>query len=281
MRRLTPKEEIFIIKDLIQNGWPMDNGAARSVYEPTEAIQERFQLDDDCCVIKVAMGLGGYNQTALEIAAYEHFGQKYPLAKIIAAGRFVEIMEKVFVVNECFRNYNDYCEESSELFLAANDAPFDFLRDDINALADERRRITTDDPEEYSLEELEGFLTEADYSVEYSAEGFREIFNTALTLEDLFGETGDNGQLGYAPDGRLVAYDYGFEADSEEVQTSRIAWKSNEFVNRYLLDLLKEYSANKDFDVFAFFDKWEFETEENVLSRVSSDMVEIEEDLSF
>ena len=57
-------------------------------------------------------------------------------------------------------------------------------------------------------------FADAKYDEGLPDEVLYDIWNTAARLEDINGSTGDNGQLGYNDANELVAYDYGYEANS-------------------------------------------------------------------
>lgn len=79
---------------------------------------------------------------------------------------------------------------------------------------------------DFGDEEEEDFATylidDCGYRIE--ADDAYEFLRVAYALCDIFGYTGDNGQLGFTENGAIVAYDYGFYCDNDnEVQTSDLA----------------------------------------------------------
>lgn len=168
---LTPSQERFILKQL-ENCKPFDHGASRACFEcPTEIVKHLGLNVEYEYIIKLAVGLGGLSQNQLEILTYQQYGESHPLAQIFAAGRYVEIMEKLeieydfrdFVDNDCY-----FCEDDN------------------------------------SGEEYWGFNEEIASEVEVAVE----------LLSDLFGQTNDNGQIGYSNlSGTYVSYDYGFTTE--------------------------------------------------------------------
>lgn len=168
---LTPAQERFILKQL-EGCEPFDHGASRACFEcPTEIVKALGLNTEYEYIIKLAMGLGGLSQNQLEILTYQQYGESHPLAQIFAAGRYVEIMEKLeieydfrdFVDNDCY-----FCEDDD------------------------------------SGEEYWGFNEEIASEVEVAVE----------LLSDLFGQTNDNGQIGYSNlSGTYVSYDYGFTTE--------------------------------------------------------------------
>lgn len=171
MRVLTLEEE----KNVIQHGLGelIDNGAARAVYEITAELADYLQIPHRA-VIKVAVGVGGYHQTQVEIETFAKYGRNY-LAEIYAHGRFVEIMERVDADSDDYRDFADSCGDV-----------LDYM--------------------EYNLDKSD--YTDEEWQHIY--EDYDEAFHVISFLEDELGCTSDNGQLGRASDGRLVAYDYGF-----------------------------------------------------------------------
>lgn len=100
--------------------------------------------------------------------------------------------------------------------------------------------------------EYDGFETSTDYADEFIGDGstytyeqLMEVFETATQLEDINGVTGDNGQLGYNCEGALVAYDYGYQANSDTSFCSDIT-VNNTDMHEYF-DLLKQFLITSDF----------------------------------
>ena len=111
---LTPTQERFILKQL-EDCKPFDNGASRICFEcPTEIVEALGLNTEYEYIIKLAMGLGGLSQNQLEILTYQQYGESHPLAQIFAAGRYVEIMEKLEIEYD-FRDFVDedcyFCED--------------------------------------------------------------------------------------------------------------------------------------------------------------------------
>lgn len=165
--------------------WDIDNDAENF-------IKQTLGLDTDVnLVIKVAMGIGGQTQSNREIATFLDYGDEY-LARIYAYGRIIEIMEKVNELSKAYREWDD-CEEG-ELFINAYG-----LDKELNA-----NRL--DEDGYYSTPRLLPLGAKEEDKAE-----FDKAMSTIEALNDIFGETGDNGQIGRASDGRIVAYDYGFD----------------------------------------------------------------------
>ena len=75
-----------------------------------------------------------------------------------------------------------------------------------------------------------------------------EAFGAAYQLEDIFGSTGDNGQVGKNIYGQIVAYDYGFFADSDHAQTSELSYYlyEGDNVKRYMDGLIALLEHDED-----------------------------------
>lgn len=167
---LTPAQERFILKQL-EGCEPFDHGASRACFECSTEIVKALGLNAEYeYIIKLAMGLGGLSQNQLEILTYQQYGESHPLAQIFAAGRYVEIMEKL----EIEYDFRDFVDEDCY-----------FCEDD-------------------GGEEYWGFNEEVASQVQVAVE----------LLSDLFGQTNDNGQIGYSNlSGTYVSYDYGFTTE--------------------------------------------------------------------
>lgn len=175
--------------------WDIDNDAENF-------IKQTLRLDTNVnLVIKVAMGIGGQTQSNREIATFLDYGDEY-LARIYAYGRIIEIMEKVDELDSTYREWDYYSE--GELFV------------NIYGVNEELNEEFMEDGK-YRSECLPLGAKEED-----KAE-FEKAMSTIEALNDIFGETSDNGQIGRASDGRIVAYDYGF--DTFECEDER--WSSD------------------------------------------------------
>lgn len=169
---LSIKEERYVLEQLKEAEF-LDNGASRCVFECPREIGDYLGFNADNYIIKLACGIGGIRQTEAEVSCYLD-NSNSPLAKIIAYGRYIEIMEKVEIDND-YRDFAEYCYEDEEI-------PYDMFY-------------------EYSG---------GDMSEEDANDEAEEAYDVIIQLHDIFGHTADNGQLGRNSDGKLVAYDYGF-----------------------------------------------------------------------
>lgn len=89
------------------------------------------------------------------------------------------------------------------------------------------------DYDEYG--DIEDFVST--YEGELADDVLYDIWNTAVRLEDINGCTGDNGQLGYNDANELVAYDYGYQADSDTRFCSDLDGNNLEDMNLYIPQL--------------------------------------------
>lgn len=216
------------ILQALKNTYPDSHGSSRAVFDGDDIafddimdmLEENFNCDIHNCVIKLALGIGGQNQSNREIKSYIEYGDYYPLAKIYAYGRFIEIMEKVDKVDDNFRCYSDYSYYDLFTMVYGYEDPLDGER-------------YVDYPEDADQKEIDEYET---------------IFDTIYRLEELFGETDDNGQLGYNAEGNLVCYDYGFLVDSDEEWSSMLSvllHKTNIY-NSYLDICIENITTTND-----------------------------------
>lgn len=70
---------------------------------------------------------------------------------------------------------------------------------------------------DYACDDEEDFIDAMLEEYDYSEDDCRLMYNAIQMLHGINGHTSDNGQIGFScNDGSIVAYDYGFEADSDE-----------------------------------------------------------------
>ena len=223
---LTAEMQARIIKFYVQEKLDIENyGAARMIYTLEDElrdylVEKGIELDSSTCyIVKIAMGVGGVNQIAAEVKTYRNFGDEGYLAAIPAAGRFVEIMERVNPVDISFRDFLDIDE--ANLFCEVNG-----IEDDVLGLL---KKLEGDDDfidlSNYDIKYLENLYYKSDVEekiiLDYDSMTFNTIMSVINSLVYIFGATGDCGQVGFNWKGDVVAYDYGFYSDSEKTQTSR------------------------------------------------------------
>ena len=69
----------------------------------------------------------------------------------------------------------------------------------------------------YASDDEDDFINAMLEEYDYSEDDCRVMYNTIQMLHEINGYTSDNIQIGFScNDGSIVAYDYGFEADSDE-----------------------------------------------------------------
>ena len=70
---------------------------------------------------------------------------------------------------------------------------------------------------DYACDDEDDFINAMLEEYDYSEDDCRVMYNAIQMLHEINGHTSDNGQIGFScNDGSIVAYDYGFEADSDE-----------------------------------------------------------------
>lgn len=223
---LTPEQEITILR-AIQFENCNDSGSSRvcidgdnECFAELESFFAALNINIHYCVVKVAVGIGGQTQMSREITAYNKYGDEYPLAAVFAYGRFIEIMEKVELVDYEYRNY--YECGIFELFYYVYGGTYYNDRGEEMSWEDDDYRYT--------------FMER--YPDDANSERIRNhemIIDTIESLTDIFGETGDNAQLGYSViDDCIKCYDYGFVCGSSErwdSQIMNILWRDGVFVD--------------------------------------------------
>lgn len=177
VKLLTREQEKLLLSYVLEINTE-DAGCARMIFPLTDDLKKKLELDVDFdCIVKVPMGIGGYRQTQLEVKTYLEHHDYLPLADLAAYGHFVEIMERVQV--EDWRNfYDDY--------------------GDMYGYLDSLERDDSETAEEFSQR------------IDREEDIVRRATTTMDMLNDFFGTTGDNGQIGINRFGDYVAYDYGY-----------------------------------------------------------------------
>lgn len=198
--KLTPKQEQFVLNSILTLT-AIDGGASRVVYKCPHQVKEYLNLDSSReYVIKLCVGMAGYNQQNAEVAMYQDYGNEH-LAEIVAIGCFVEIMEFVDVLDPELREFTSYIG----------------------------------DADDFCYEEFEKFIYR--YSVDLDESYCPDTYDTISFLCDKLGWSGDNGQVGITDDGRIVAYDYGY--DLGEGGTKCTGYTSSiQYQNKYQLYFL-------------------------------------------
>ncbi len=232
MKKLTLEQETQILKNILEDGeYLAIAGTARIIIFDYDKFLE-LGLDSNQYVIKIALGTAGLSQNEHEVLTYLSFGSILPLAKIVAAGETLIIMEKVYICNAIFDVYDDYTsgnfyrstiftKEAQAVAYKAWNTIYDFLGDLPTDFCQLGFRYTEEDN---------------DSSINiYQILDPNHIENKSKDIQD-------------NPD--LVAYDYGYDVDLPlEVQISplrEIEWDNREF-NLYLQSLIELLKDTEDF----------------------------------
>lgn len=209
IRQLSLAEEREVILSL-RGAEALGHGSSRVTYDLNPAIAIRLDLDTSRdYVVKLAVGRGGLNQMALEINTFYEYGESGHLATIAAMGQFCEIMEKVCVIDDLA------CDTYED---------FDAFISGLNDYDDEDTNDNYTDTQKCEMWEAHDFLN------------------------DQIGYTADNCQLGITVDGHAVAYDYGFDPNTEEDQLSRssdrVAHDTGDYYIGRIAQVIDESLAN-------------------------------------
>lgn len=226
MIELRRHQERCILYALMKHDTYLDQGNGRMVYDiPKEAYQYLPFLDNpENYVIKIAMGMGGIRQNRNEQEVCECYN--VPIAEICAFGKFIEIMEKI--------EPEDY-----------RDLMYDY----------------DCDSDCYMEDYIENYKQRADETAEHFEKRVREVredveqaCNVIHELNEIFGYTSDNAQLGRTAEGRIVSYDYGFKSDADYEQTSDLSWWLRKALNRirYLHDLIFYWIKGSDEEIAGY-----------------------------
>ena len=155
------------------------SGSSRAVFDIDEGSAEILGILPFECIIKMSLGLGGYRQSELEYNTYCKYEDLQPcLATIVARGSIFTVMESVDTDYDFYEFYDYYNCEPGEM---------------VGEWYEE------DEDGNYP----DGYERDLDF--------YYKARNVILQLEEYFGSTSDNCQLGLTESGDLVAYDYGFD----------------------------------------------------------------------
>lgn len=216
-RHLTVEEECDILNRLD----PLDFigcGSSRAVY--------RF---DEHYVAKVAVSLEGMNQNKIEIERSEDDARGYfnsrLVARIVAFGHTLVISEyvKPYKINrqwEFEQILETIDKEKTNYWEGARP---NYPNYNPKQARDNAIKIAVRNAEKYGFKDWADILSredELDKMCLESAEMQEAIEDKVEELNDYFGDTSDNNQVGFLPSGEIVAYDYGYlpEADDDFAQ---------------------------------------------------------------
>lgn len=236
IRKLTLKEEYDLLSVLtkISEDAVIGHGAARLVYsndaddcdDLTEALV-KLGFNPDDVVVKVGIDEAGINQSKNEVEFYQDHGSDGYLARIYAAGTYVEIMEKVEPIDGCFREVISDSVSGNDEYIYTED-----IYNGVNGC----------------------YRDEWNYDEMYSFQLCKEVLHVFCELCEYCGRTSDNAQLGWSNRTHLVAYDYGYNSnDSDEItycsDCTRDAYYDKEerqkWFDEYLNDLAVKMAEEK------------------------------------
>ena len=209
IKELSLAEEREVILSL-RGATALGYGSSRVTYDLNPNLAARLGLDPSRdYVVKLAVGRGGLNQMDLEVGIFKSRGESGCIAIIPASGQFCEIMEKVSIIDDL----ECYPYEDFDSFIRG----------------------------------LNGFEDE-DTNDNYTDVQKCEMWETHDFLNDQIGYTADNCQLGITVDGHAVAYDYGFDPNTEEDQLSRssdrVACDTGDYYIGRIAQVIDESLAN-------------------------------------
>lgn len=238
---LTLSQEQQVIKYLRHN---MDlfiaSGSSRAVFSIDNDLKDMLNIRTNVpCIIKMSLGIGGYRQSKREYEVFKGMGERY-LAEIFARGSVLTVMEEV-------------------------DTDWDFY---------EFYEYNSCDVEDYLTEIYgEDEVDTAEYQKNYKI--YSAAAEVVYALVDYLGETADNAQIGVARSGRVVAYDYGFDAElyssDQMTRTSRYFSYGEEETDLFFELLLNTISEEMNLG-FDYLDENDFLTiEDNYCCLVNKD----------
>ena len=192
MKRLTKFEEKQILLKAYNEGNFLGNGSSRAVYS----------LGDGYCV-KVAIDRKGQFQNHIEVDTYATYGRKN-LAEVKAFGKYIVVMEEVQPVSHIIEDAIWlYERRSGSTYYSSYDSDYT----NSNTGSDSEYESHTEEEKDLTFEGL-------------TAEEVKEAMMLIEWLDDVMGHTSDNQQIGFARDGRAVAYDYGYMPENHDISVS-------------------------------------------------------------
>lgn len=104
---------------------------------------------------------------------------------------------------------------------------------------------------DYACDDEDDFIDAMLEEYDYSEDDCRVMYNIIQMLHEINGHTSDNGQIGFScNDGSIVAYDYGYEVDSDDELCSDLRSYfdiyNTESLAEYLHALVKILGAEED-----------------------------------
>lgn len=230
-----------VLRMLINSGnRSIGNGSSRIVYvcplEVIEYLEKKFAghiyfnptVD---YIVKVGIGFAGFNQIELERNTFETYSDTYDIfAEIPCCGKMVEIMEKVLI--PCAQCVDYWGPE--EFFCEVNDFNYAWYNDAF---------FEKNGTPLYNIDEIETIAVENGYSIDYSVDFCEGAFDVQYELDNILGETSDNGQIGMNSYGNAVVYDFGFDPNRDRetyvsYSSDEISWAEDKYLE-FLVDYLE------------------------------------------
>lgn len=213
---LTPEQEIEILQSLSPENY-LGCGSSRAVYS----------LNDEY-VVKIAIAIPGVNQNKTELDRYLNenaINSSHPedrkVTAIAAYGLCILVAEKVNTdLGDVYSTYS-----IDHVFYLLNKEPFMDNEDSLN------KQLQYHIKAALKLIGVEGNTREDFYKHLNELEKYQKMVNERVDkaerveayLNDEYGCTEDNKQVGMTTSGRIVAYDYGYQPDDDHMdQVSHI-----------------------------------------------------------
>lgn len=215
IKRLAFQEALDILESVSEEDF-IGNGSSRAVYNIHYQGKE--------CVMKIALDRQGRNQNVLEMKLYAEHADSGNLATIYAHySNVFMICEKVSMFDE------DFVVEVTEYGNDAEDG-FSYYCSD-------------EDEEDRCLWQVYDFRN-ADACQEV-IDGIRDVYNYLCEYQ---GDTSDNCQIGCTKDGRVVAYDYGYDTSEcyRDIVGNVYRWVKDGAVLSACYDYMWEYDEMID-----------------------------------
>ena len=155
------------------------SGSSRAVFSIDEGLAKILGDLPFDCIIKMSLGLGGYRQSVLEYNTYCNYEDLQPcLATIVARGSIFTVMEEIDTDYDFYEFYDYYNCDAEDMV-----------------------------GEWYDEDEDGNYPDGYERDIKF----YNKARDVIFQLEEYFGTTSDNCQLGLTDSGDLVAYDYGFD----------------------------------------------------------------------
>lgn len=186
IKELTEQEALEVLEPLLEEDTYIDCGSSRAVYE--------INWKGRHCVVKIACDREGRLQNRIECGLFECTEGASFLGEIYAKyNDYFHIMEYVQPYNSTFIDrVSDGCIPECE----------EYDNYEYNTWDD--RVITGTVHEDCGFKSLDDMIYEC-----------RKVEDVAYQLAQYSGDTADNYQIGKTADGRIVAYDYGYDTAYE------------------------------------------------------------------